>query len=353
MTREDASSLLEELVRAPSPSGSEEEACRVLEQTLEAWEVSVSRDEAGNVVARHDPGQGPRVVLLGHIDTVPGEWPVRWEEDVLHGRGAVDAKGPLVAHALALRSLREAGLPARVMLVAAVGEEAQSRGARHLVETVDEPDALVIAEPTGGASIGLGYKGRVLATVEASVEPSHPGEPSATASELVIEAVEALTRWTGNPEREVGFEEATLRVVGLESGRDAGEERARARLDLRVPGKPPSRRALAEPLPTGVELRVEEALPAVRADAKNPVATGLRGALTRAGKRARASVKTGTSDWNVVSRAWSCPGAAYGPGDPSLDHTPDERVSVDDIVEASRVLADGVERAVEALSRQT
>ena len=41
-------------------------------------------------------GNGPtKIVLLGHIDTVPGEIPVRVEDGVLHGRGSVDAKGPL------------------------------------------------------------------------------------------------------------------------------------------------------------------------------------------------------------------------------------------------------------------
>ena len=51
-------------------------------------------DGAGNAVGMI--GDGPReIVLLGHIDTVPGAIPVRIEDGVLYGRGAVDAKGPL------------------------------------------------------------------------------------------------------------------------------------------------------------------------------------------------------------------------------------------------------------------
>ena len=50
-------------------------------------------DVAGNAVGVI--GSGPKsIVLLGHIDTVPGDIPVRIENGILHGRGAVDAKGP-------------------------------------------------------------------------------------------------------------------------------------------------------------------------------------------------------------------------------------------------------------------
>lgn len=289
---------------------------------------------------------------MGHIDTVPGVIPVMWEGDVLHGRGAVDAKGPLVAHALALSRLLEAG-EVRCSLVGAVGEEAESRGARALVERVDAPDALVIAEPTGLETVGLGYKGCVKGVVEAKAVPSHPGEPSLTASELVLDGLDALGGFVGNQARAVGFEEETLRVMELASDRGAREETARAVIDVRVPGAPPSEGSLRGALPEGCSLRVVESLPGVRADPRNPLATGLRGALREAGIEVGASVKTGTSDWNVVSQAWSCPGVAYGPGDASLDHTPHERVSLGDVVMAGEVLARGIQRAACVMKGET
>ena len=57
-------------------------------------------DDAGNAVGVRAgapiDGAHTDLVLLGHMDTVPGEIPVRIDEDgVLHGRGSVDAKGPL------------------------------------------------------------------------------------------------------------------------------------------------------------------------------------------------------------------------------------------------------------------
>jgi LysW-gamma-L-lysine carboxypeptidase len=50
-------------------------------------------------------------------------------------------------------------------------------------------------------------------------------------------------------------------------------------------------------------------------------------------------VKTGTSDLNILAPAWGCPAIAYGPGDSSLDHTPDERISIPELERATDVLA--------------
>src|SRR3712207_8643714 len=104
-------------------------------------------DAAGNAVGTI--GDGPRrVVLLGHIDTVPGRIPVRIEDGVLHGRGAVDAKGPLAAFVVAGAA---ASLPegVRLTVVGAVGEETLgSLGATWLARHRQAPDAVVIGEPS-------------------------------------------------------------------------------------------------------------------------------------------------------------------------------------------------------------
>ena len=74
-------------------------------------------DGAGNAVGTRGTGER-EIVLLGHIDTVPGEVPVRIEDGVLFGRGAVDAKGPLAAFVVAgaLAAFQEL-LPDRVRVL--------------------------------------------------------------------------------------------------------------------------------------------------------------------------------------------------------------------------------------------
>src|SRR2546425_911533 len=113
---------------------------------------------AGQTVVRYLP---THVVLLGHIDTVPGEIPVRIEGDELVGRGAVDAKGPLAAF-VAAATKPVPGV--RITVVGAVEEESPtSKGSRYRA-TLTAPDWCVIGEPSGWNAVTVAYKGRLTKT---------------------------------------------------------------------------------------------------------------------------------------------------------------------------------------------
>jgi LysW-gamma-L-lysine carboxypeptidase len=74
--------------------------------------------------------------------------------------------------------------------------------------------------------------------------------------------------------------------------------------------------------------------------AKNtPLVRAMLKAIRAAGGQPRFKLKTGTSDMNIVGPAWSCPIVAYGPGDSSLDHTPDEHIEIAEFLRAIDVLA--------------
>jgi len=135
--------LLRGLVEIPSVSRREGEAVEWLVARMGERGFHASVDDAGNAIG--EIGDGPiHVVLLGHIDTVPGEIPVRVEGDDLVGRGAVDAKGALAAFVSAA-TIPVAGV--RVTVVGAVEEESPtSKGARHRA-TQPAPDWCVVGEP--------------------------------------------------------------------------------------------------------------------------------------------------------------------------------------------------------------
>jgi LysW-gamma-L-lysine carboxypeptidase len=101
MNREQAIELLRGLVAIPSLSHQEAEASGWLAQQMAVLGYDRAFvDGAGNAVGELGPVDAAQTfVLLGHIDTVPGNIPVRIETtasgDVLYGRGSVDAKGPL------------------------------------------------------------------------------------------------------------------------------------------------------------------------------------------------------------------------------------------------------------------
>ena len=106
-TRQAAIDLLTGLVGIPSLSGQEAAASAwLVEQMRRLGYARAYVDEAGNAVGEvGEAGVGNVVVLLGHIDTVPGAIPVRLEPseqgELLYGRGSVDAKGPLATFVLA------------------------------------------------------------------------------------------------------------------------------------------------------------------------------------------------------------------------------------------------------------
>ena len=143
MDRAAAIELVHGLVAIPSLSRQEAVAS--------TWLVSQMRgagfdrafvDDAGNAVGELGDLDAPRtIVLLGHIDTVPGNIPVRIEDDLLYGRGSVDAKGPLatfVAGAARFGSAAAKAANLRVVVVGAVEEEAAtSKGARFIAARFD------------------------------------------------------------------------------------------------------------------------------------------------------------------------------------------------------------------------
>src|SRR5207237_9721094 len=92
--------VLRALVEEYSPSGDEQRAVRRFTDVATALGFDVRTDEVGNAIARIGRGS-PRIVSLGHIDTVERALPVRLAGDRLHGRGTCVAKYTLASPLLA------------------------------------------------------------------------------------------------------------------------------------------------------------------------------------------------------------------------------------------------------------
>src|SRR5919201_1670735 len=181
--------LLEGMLAIPSPSTQERPLGQWLVARLRGMGFAARSDEAGNVVAYW--GGGPReVMLLGHIDTVPGFIPVRRDKKRLFGRGAVDAKGPLAA-AITAVARQSVGTGVRFTVIGAVEEEGSSRGARHLVSR-RAPDQLVILEPSGWDAVTLGYKGSLRVRYRLAQPMGHGAGPNDSAGDKAIAFVRRL-----------------------------------------------------------------------------------------------------------------------------------------------------------------
>jgi LysW-gamma-L-lysine carboxypeptidase len=337
------SDLLIELVRRYSPSEHESPAVTYLVEWMRARGFDACIDDVGNACGSRGPADAAHtLVLLGHIDTVPGEIPVRVENGLLYGRGSVDAKGPLCAFADATA---QASIPDgwRVVVIGAVEEEiATSRGAYH-VRNRFAPDLCIIGEPSAADRITLGYKGRLLVDYALRRPVAHSSRPEPTVGALGAAFWQAVIVWT--EQHNAGFDRFFDQIIpglrAINTSTDHFYDTVNLTVGFRLPPRfTPEQvldamRALADP---DSDLRGYSMEYTYLGDKNNALVRGMLAAIRAQGDQPGFVLKGGTSDMNVVGVTWTCPIIAYGPGDSNLDHTPDEHLSLDEYARAVSTL---------------
>ena len=355
---EEAVALLEGLVRTPSPSGQERPASEFLVSWMAGHGMEAFVDEVGNAVGTKGHGE-KEILLLGHIDTFPGNPPVRREGDLLYGRGSVDAKGPLSAFAMAAASVTP---PEgwRVTVVGAVEEEAAtSKGARHvLAQRPMGPVVCVIGEPSRWDRITLGYKGRLLLDLHLRAPFSHSAGIGVLPPERAVGLWQQVVDHAGrfNEGRRKAFDQLMPSLRRIVTSDEGAYGVAEMTMGFRLPPDlPPEaleadlRRLLSpEEDDVAISLAFRGHERAYRAARNTPLVRAFLSAIRAEGGNPRFVVKTGTSDMNVVGPHWPDTAiVAYGPGDSSLDHTPGEHTHLSEYLRAIGVLR----RALTNISR--
>jgi LysW-gamma-L-lysine carboxypeptidase len=344
--------FLHNLVAIPSLSGEEDAVGEYMVEQMTARGFRAYRDEVGNAIGVIGEPQARReIVLLGHMDTVSPDLPVYRQENLLYGRGAVDAKGALAAFVLAAARTAPKLDNARVVVVGAVEEEdPRGRGAHHLLETTQPPDCVIIGEPSTWEGITLGYKGILSVDYRWMQAGGH------SAGQIPGPAEKAVAFWnrvmnyaeTYNHGQEGRFNTLDPALRDFHTINVGAEEGVEMNLVLRLPPRldlVDLERRMRE-WSSGAELSFPGHEPPYQAKKNTPLVRALLHAIRVEGGRPRFKMKTGTSDMNVVGAAWGCPMAAYGPGDSTLDHTPEEHIDVREFKRSISVLA----RALETLS---
>ena len=397
VSRNDAEELLTQLVEIQSFSGEELEASLYLVGAMRALGYDRCEvDAVGNAVGEMGAADAGRtVVLLGHIDTVYGNIPVRVEENetgpVLYGRGSVDAKGSLATFTSAVARLGSDWAHAndiRFVVVGAVEEEAAtSKGARFIRDRFDgqgepTPDFCIIGEPSGVTRITRGYKGRLLLEMEAAQPMAHPAGPNPGVGTTAVDLWNRINAHAENYNRERAstFDQFLPSLREMRAWTDKSmQDRVWIKIGIRLPlGFRPDefvadlwlwakeRVDSCSPLPCppfvegkdaaaqrfqfgGEELCIEFCFhghePAWRSARNSPLMRSFLAAIReQTSERPRFVSKSGTSDMNVVGPAWQCPIAAYGPGDSRLDHTPTEHVRLDEYWQAILILESALRR---------
>lgn len=336
--------LLVNLVGIQSVSGQEMECSRYLAEVLPdyGWDTA-NIDEVGNLVASRGSGE-KEILLLGHIDTVPGGPPMQLNEDTLWGRGSVDAKGPMAAFCVAGGRVY---IPEgwKITLVGAVCEETDSRGAYHRIP-LHQPRACIIGEPSGMTGVTMGYRGHLRVLVHGEDEGAHRSGDAGPLTSCIraVSSILALIEELDVTERPV-IERPSAAVVSME-GKEAGKRKAFIDLDIRIPlgMSPGSITEKIMPLVAGegLEMDVISSIDAHMVDKDDPVVRAFRRAIRKCGHKPRLLAKGGTADFNIAAQ-WDCPMAAYGPGDSHLDHTGEERIHIGEFEQSIEVLARALE----------
>jgi LysW-gamma-L-lysine carboxypeptidase len=276
---------------------------------------------------------------------VPGEIDVRKDrapqDEILYGRGTVDAKGPLACFvdAVAKVGVRDGW---QFIVIGAVEEERDSEGARFVAGQY-QPNFAIIGEPNQWERVALGYKGSAWAKITVRCAQAHTASGERTAPEAAVEAWLKIRAYADsfNADRPKAFDRLLLTLRGLESGSDAFEQWARIEVGVRLPEEVSPQtwyENLRELSPGAVVEPAGFAVPAWSCEKNTPLVRSFLAAVRSQGGEPRFVYKTGTADLNIVAPVWNCPAVVYGPGDSALDHTPVEHIVLEDYRKSVLVL---------------
>jgi len=338
------------LVDIASPSHQEKALADHVEAELSAvkW-LSVERI-GNNVVARTSVGRDRRILLAGHLDTVPanGNEQARVEGDVCWGLGSADMKGGLAVMVDLAGSVEGPALDVTYVFYVCEEVDQAHNGLLEIRRVRPEllvADAAILGEPTGGR-VEAGCQGTLRVTVSTAGHRAHTARPWMGRN--------AIHRLAGVLEVVSGYEERrpvidgceyreALQAVRIEGG-VAGNvvpDRAEVTLNHRFAPDRDTQQAfeavgrLVEP---SLDPAAGDSVTLTASAAPAPPALGhpLFAALVeRSGAPPRA--KLGWTDVSFFAAA-GVPATNFGPGDPELAHTPEERVERADLETVRSVL---------------
>jgi len=347
--------LLVDSLRIYSPTGKEQKlASYICRQMKNFGYRRVRIDRAGN--ATGEIGRGKRKLLLcGHMDTIPGELPVRVKGHHVYGRGAADAKSALCA--LLVAGSRAAGASLSITFVGATREESDGLGIQTIVRSRKKFDYAIFGEPSGAGRVTIGYRGRVGMRLVLRTKGGHAGSPWAHTS-AVDKFYEVLSSFRDYERRKTlandHFRSLTITPTIVEAGsfHNVVPPVCSVTFDVRLPpgtkGSEVSaalRRNAADAVAgsASIEMHFGEATEAYEADPNSTLVRAFQRAVIIAmGAKPTLVRKTGTGDMNTLASAMKVQCVTYGPGDSKLSHTDSESVSVKDYFSSIRVLAEAI-----------
>ena len=341
-----------------------------------AYSAEFDRAEGLGVVGSMGRGEGPSLILNGHVDVVPAGEPEGWSVEPwqatirggrVYGRGALDMKGGLCCALFAAKAVRDAGmeLDGRLHIMSVIGEEDGGCGTLAAVQRGYRADGAVVMEPTevmiapaqaGALNFRIKVPGRAAhgALRSEGVDPIEKFIP-------IFQALRDLERRRNDAIDDPRFSTLDLPFAlcigtlnaGIWASTVAERLTAEGRYGI-APGEDlaDARRQLEEAVadvaerdawlrdhPPTVEWWGGQFAPAA-IPSDHPLVTTLNGAFEAAnGRVPRLQGMPYGADMRLLVNEGDTPTVLFGPGDIRLAHQPDESVPIDDLLAGTRTLA--------------
>jgi succinyl-diaminopimelate desuccinylase len=348
----DVLELTRALVDTPSVSGEEQALADAVEASLRDL-GGLEVDRVGNaVLARTNLGRPTRVVLAGHLDTVPiaDNLPSRVEGGLLHGCGTSDMKaGDAVMLRLAGRFGVPGAGPAHDLTFVFYDNEEVDVALNGLGRVARERrgwlygDLAILLEPTDG-EVEAGCQGTMRALIDLPGRRAHSAR-SWLGENAIHAAVGVLAVLDAYEARQVEIDGCAYReglnAVGISGGVAGNVVPDACRIEVNFRYAPDRdedaaeahvREVFADALAAGATLTVVDNAGGALPGLSEPAAAAFIAAV---GRPPRAKL-----GWTDVARfaAFGIPAVNYGPGDPQLAHTREEHVRIDRLQPAEDAL---------------
>jgi len=322
LVKQKAKELLLDLLSIYTPSKNETNATKFFEKISNEFNLKLEILPDSNSFIL---GEG-EILLASHVDTVPGYIEPKIENEVIYGRGAVDAKGPLISMIIAAWLLNEKGI--KVMVSGLADEESTSIGAKELTLKNFNFKHIIVGEPSNGTDIVVEYRGSIQLDIMCESTPEHS---SSAKSNLIVDISKKIIEVYKQPEN---YDKPSIVPTIIRAGESYNVTPAKLYLHFDVRYAINNKRDdLINEIKDKLQecgLKIVDETPPVKVSINNPVVKSLTRALLKQNIKPRLVRKAGTSDMNILQKITTSI-ATYGPGNSMLEHTNQEKITLDEI----------------------
>jgi LysW-gamma-L-lysine carboxypeptidase len=242
-----------------------------------------------------------------------------------------------------------------IIVVGTVQEEGNSSGIKNIVKRGLKAEYSIFGEPCNTNFIVIGYKGSLEVELEVKTKPGHPANPLVrNANEELISIWLKIKDELRKYQSKSDYDSISV-SLGLLNGKDT---RSSAEIRVRIPIKMScddtfeiinnTVKKYCE-TNTGVTCttRLIDKTEPYESEKRSPLIEALRNSIKQiTGKEARLIRKTGTGDMNIYGNSIKTSAVTYGPGDPRLDHTEYEKISIKQFLDTIKILRVTIEKLV-------